>query len=279
MITIIYKITKHIGLIAGLLLFLSPGMNPLSGQIADRMPNQLKGLTVEEQLGDTIPKDIRFTNHFGEQVTLEQYFHQDKPVLLTLSYYTCPMLCPMILQGIATTADSLSLSPGSDYQMVSVSINPRETVELARAKHEKFVKMMDAPVGNRGWMFHVGKQEQISQLADTLGFPYRYLEEKEQYAHPAVYFVLTEEGVVSRYLYGLNQKKRTLRLALVEASEGEIGNTIDKVLLYCCQYNPESGSYVAIANRVMNLGAIATVFVLGGVLGVWWFREYRDGQV
>ena len=249
------------------------------GQVADRTPRLLKNIEVEEHLGDTIPSDLAFTNQFGEKVTLETYLHQGKPLLLTLSYYTCPMLCPMILQGIAQTADSLSLVPGTDYQILSFSINPRETVQLAKAKDEKYSAMMETPMGNRGWMFHVGKQQAIDRLADTLGFRYKYLEEKRQYAHPAVYFVLTENGKISRYLYGIKQNKRTLRLALVEAGKGNIGNTIDKVLLYCCQYDPDSGSYVTIANRVMNLGAIATVIILGGVLGIFWFREHRQGRI
>jgi len=248
---------------------------PLAGQVADRQPQQLEGVGVEEHLGDTIPLDLEFTDQFGQPVKLANYFHKGKPVVLVLSYYNCPMLCPMVLSGIAHTADSLSWAPGSEYQILTVSINPRETAELAKTEHDRYVGGMKTPVGPRGWVFHVGEEANIKRLADAVGFQYKYLDDKQQYAHPAVYFVLSEEGKITRYLYGIHQKRKTLRLALVEASHGKIGNTIDKVLLYCCQYDPSSGTYVTAANRVMNLVAISTALVLGSVLGAFWWHEKR----
>jgi len=248
---------------------------PVSGQNADYTPKQLEGVGVEEHLGDTIPMDLAFTDHFGNTVTLDKYFDGEKPVVLTLSYYTCPMLCPMILNGLATTADSLNWSPGNDYRIVSVSINPRETPDLAKATREKFAGQMPVPLTSTGWMFHVGKEENIRKLADAVGFQYKYVEANQQYAHPAVYFILSPAGKITRYLYGINQKKKDVRLALVEASEGKIGNVMDKVLLYCCQFDPEAGTYTTEANRVMNLAAATTALLMGSVLGVFWWRERR----
>lgn len=264
---------KYIGVILGVVLFLA-GM-PLSGQVAERQPQQLEGVGVEEHLGDTIPLDLEFTDHFGQPVKLKNYFHRGKPVVLVLSYYNCPMLCPMVLSGIAQTADSLSWAPGSEYQILTVSIDPKETVQLAKTEHDRYAGGMKTPVGPRGWVFHVGTEENIKKLADAVGFQYKYLKDKQQYAHPAVYFVLSENGKITRYLYGIHQKRQTLRLALVEASHGKIGNTIDKVLLYCCQYDPSTGTYVTAANRVMNLVALSTALVLGTFLGGIWWREKR----
>ncbi len=252
---------------------------PARGQMTDYSPASLQKIDVQEHLGESIPLDLTFNNHHGEEVTLGEYFNRDRPVLLTLAYYECPMLCTLVLNGIRNVADSVSWIPGEDYQIVTVSIDPRETPELARTKHEVYLKSLDKQVHDDSWVFLTGSGDQSRQLADALGFRYYYVEEKDIYAHPAVSYVLTESGRISRYLYGIDIQKRDLRLALAEGAEKKIGNPVEKVLLYCYQYSPDKEGYVLMAGNVMKLGGALTVVILGTVLGIFWYRERKRGQV
>jgi len=247
-------------------------------QSTDRNPQSLQKIDVNEQLGDTIPLDLQFTDHHGEQVALGKYFHQGKPVLFTLVYYECPMLCTLVLNGLRKSVDSLDWTPGEEYQMVAVSIDPRETPEMARSKHDAYLGSLEKEVSDNGWAFLVGEESQSRVLADALGFQYYYVEEKGIYAHPAVSYVLTENGKITRYLYGINHQKRNLRLALLEGSQGKIGNAADKLLLYCYQYDPDAEGYVLFAQNLMKVGGVFTVAVLGSVLGVFWWRESRKKE-
>ena len=249
----------------------------VSSQISGKNPQELQQIDVDEHLGETIPLDLQFTDHNGNSVTLGEYFNQEKPVLLTLAYYECPMLCTLVLNGIRNTADSLaSWNPGEDYQIVTVSIDPRETHGLAKSKHDAYLKSMDRQIPGDSWAFLVGGKDESRELADSLGFNYYYVPDKDIYAHPAVSYVLTEEGQITRYLYGINIKKRDLRLALTEGAKGKVGSTVDKVLLYCYQYNPDEDGYVLMAGNVMKLGGALTVILLGLFLGIFWWRETHN---
>jgi len=246
---------------------------PARGQIADQTPPALQQVKVEEHLGQTIPLDLQFTDHTGQPVTLDTYFHQGKPVLLTMVYYDCPMLCPMVLNGLRQSVDSLAWAPGDEFQMVAVSFNPRETPALAREKHDRYVNSLRQPVDGNSWAFLVGEESQSRALAQALGFRYHYVPEKQMYAHPAVSYVLTEDGKITRYLYGINHRKRDLKLALLEGAQGKIGNTMDRLLLYCYQYDSDAGGYVLFAENLMRLGGALTVVILGSVIGRYWWKE------
>lgn len=248
-------------------------VTPVMGQLADQTPPALQQVKVEEHLGQTIPLDLHFKDQNGRPVTLEQYFHQGKPVLLTMVYYDCPMLCPMVLNGLRQSVDSLAWAPGDEFQMVSVSFNPRETPALARAKHDLYVNSLRQPVDDNSWAFLVGDESQSKALAQALGFQYHYVPEKQMYAHPAVSYVLTEDGKITRYLYGINHRKRDLKLALLEGAQGKIGNTMDRLLLYCYQYDSDAGGYVLFAENLMRLGGAVTVVILGSVIGRYWWKE------
>lgn len=248
-------------------------------QISGKNPQELQNIDVNEHLGETIPLDLQFTDHNGNEVTLRDYFGQEKPVLLTLAYYECPMLCTLVLNGVRDTADSLSWQPGEDYQIVTVSIDPRETPSLAESKHDMYLKSMEKNIPGDSWAFLVGDESQSKKLAEALGFNYYYVDKKDIYAHPAVSYVLTDQGKITRYLYGIKIPKRDLRLALTEGAEGRVGSTVDKVLLYCYQYNPDKDGYVLMAGNVMRLGGAVTVVILGIFLGIFWWREkHRDRQ-
>jgi protein SCO1/2 len=206
----------------------------ISAQVIQDSVPELQGIDVVEHLGEMIPLNLTFTNDAGEQVALDHYFHQGKPVILTMAYYTCPMLCTVVLNGLSDGVRQLDWLPGKDFTMLTVSIDPKESLSVAWGKRTRYV-------GNLGksstcWRFMIGEESQSKALAEAIGFKYYYDEEQKQYAHPAVAFVVGEDGKISRYLYGIEFKPNDLKLALLEASQGKIGNTIDRLILYCYHY-------------------------------------------
>jgi protein SCO1/2 len=250
-------------------------MFSVHGQIVTEDDPNLKKIDVIEHLGEKIPLDLEFRNDKNQTVTLDQYFNKEKPVLLTLAYYRCPMLCTFVLNGLVKGASSLPYTPGNEYQIVTISIDPNEKVELAAAKKSNHVAALKKPGAENGWDFLIGEAKHSEALAEALGFKFYYDEERDEYAHPAVSFILTEQGVISRYLYGIEYQERDLRLALLEASEGKIGSTLDKIILYCYHYDPDSKGYVIFAGNVMRAGGVITVMVLGGILLILWRKEFR----
>ena len=235
---------------------------------------ELRGIDVKEQLGRNIPLDLSFTSESGETVRLNECFQDGKPVVLTLAYYECPMLCTLVLNGISKAIKELDWVPGNEYQMLTISIDPEETPKLAKAKKDRYIQSLAKnDIHDGGWRFWVGNEKNIRQLADTVGFHYFYDQKQDEYAHPAVIFVLTDKGVISRYLYGIEHTAKDLRLALLEASEGKIGSVIDRVILFCYHYDPMGKKYAIMATNVMRLGGVATVACLGLFLGVLWLKE------
>ncbi len=242
-------------------------------QVADLNPPDLEKIDVVEHSGEYIPLDLTFTNDSGEIIKLGDYFNHGKPVVLVLAYYECPMLCTLVLNGLSTGVDQLSWSPGKEFQMITVSIDPLETAALAAGKKKTYLGNMTRAIDDSGWVFMVGEESQSKGLAEVLGFKYYYDEKNKQYAHPAVVFVLTEDGKISRYLYGIEFSPRDLKLALLEASEGKIGNTIDRIILYCYHYDPDAQGYVVFAANVMRLGGGVTLAVLALFLTGLWLKE------
>ncbi len=257
------------------LLFFFIIMPAAKGQIiSDKPPQPLMDVGVEERLGETIPLDLLFVNSRGDTVTLGQYFKQGKPVLLSMVYYECPMLCTLVLNGLTNALQQIPWTPGREFQMVTVSIDPEETPDLAAQKKYRYLRSLRKPgIPEEGWVFLVGDSSQSKKLADALGFRYKYDAKQDNYAHPAVAFLLTENGKISRYLYGIEFKERDLRLALLEAGEGKIGNTLDKIILFCYHYDPDSQSYTLFATNLMRLGGVLTVIVLGILLGILWKKD------
>jgi protein SCO1/2 len=196
-----------------------------------------------------------------------------------MAYYTCPMLCTLVLNGVATGLHNLDLEPGKDFQVLTISIDTSETVELAKAKKENLLTVLGKAGGDSGWRFFVGEESQIRSLADTLGFHYYYDKKLKQFAHPAVVMVLTPDGRISRYLYGVEFKKQDLKLALMEASEGKLGTTIDRIILYCYHYNPDAKGYVLFAANLMKLGGVLTIIFIGLMLFIFWRREIKKKPI
>ena len=270
----LFKYTQNFLALAGLCAALSVPFL-VHAQVIDENPEELQRIKITEHLGDTIPLELEFTNSAGKKIKLAELFHQGKPVLLTMVYYQCPMLCTFVLNGLVDAINGLPWKPGNKFQLVSVSIKPSETAELASMKQANHLKAIDMPEDSSDWQFLVGEESQSKALAEALGFHYYLDPNTGEYAHPAAAYVLTADGKISRYIYGIQPKSQDVRLALLEASKGRIGNTLDKILLYCYRYDPSSKGYVLFARNVMKLGGVATIAVLGVFLGFWWRREKR----
>jgi len=260
---------------AVLALALAGGWVPVAAQRSEPLPADLEGVGVTQRLDESVPLDLRFRDEDGNEVRLGDYFDSQRPVLLSLVYYECPMLCTLVLDGMVRVLQGMDWVPGQNFQVVTVSIDPKETPDLARQKKENYLTSYGRPEAASGWHFLTGNEEQIRALADAVGFRYRSLEQNGEFAHPAVLFVLTPEGRISRYLFGVQHDPGTLRLSLVEASEGRIGTPVDKFLLYCYRYDAEAGTYAPVAMQIMRLGGGATALLVGGVLLGFWVRDSR----
>ena len=233
----------------------------------------LRGIDISESLGAAIPLHLQFINEEGKNVRLSDVVGEGKPVVLTMAYYECPMLCTFVLNGLSKAVKELDWIPGEKYQLLTISIDANETPELARQKRERYVDSLGKGDIRGGWQFWVGRDAQIHALSDAIGFKYFYDEKRDEYAHPAVVFVITSEGLISRYLYGIEYSPRDLRLALLEASEGKIGSIIDRVLLYCYHYDPAGKKYAIVAMNVMRFGGALTLILMGLLLGSLWLKE------
>jgi protein SCO1/2 len=243
---------------------------PLQAERMEKAPKNIEKLDVIEHLDTQLPLDLKFQDSSGKQVTLGDYFKKDRPVILSLNYSNCPMLCSLQLTALVRGLKELEWSADQQYDFVSVSIDPKETYQRAHLTKQKYFKEYDRAGTAGGWHFLCGQEESIDKLADAMGVQFQYVAERQEYAHPAVLLVCTPDGRISRYLYGINFPKQTLKLALVEASEGKIGSTIDRFLLFCFHYDADSGRYAPTARNIMKIGGFATVFILTVVLIPYW---------
>jgi protein SCO1/2 len=221
---------------------------------------------VEQRLNVKIPMDLEFVDQDGRRVKLGQFFDGKKPVILTPVYYSCPMLCNLVLDGLVNTLHELRFKMGEEYEVVSFSFDPRDTPAAAKDKHTIMTRRYGRPGSADNWHFLTGDEATIRELTDALGFRYTYDPKTRQFAHAAMVAVMTADGRISRYFYGINFSPRDMRLGLVEASKNQIGNATDQFLLMCYEYDPHTGKYSAIAMNIVRLGGAATVVALGGFL-------------
>jgi protein SCO1/2 len=269
-------------MLAAAALFAQPGqpapaqpsaMRPADSKAAS-LPAALAGVGIEQKLDALVPLDLHFRDEFNRSVPLSTYFH-GKPVLLALVYYRCPMLCTQILNGVETSLKAVSLNPGQDFEVVSVSFDPKDTAETAAGKRKMILQRYGRPGTANGWHFLTGDEPEIRALTEAAGYHYRFDPITGQFAHASAIMVLTPEGRLSRYFYGVEYAPRDVRLGLVEASANKIGSPVDQILLFCYHYDPATGKYGALAmNMVRGAGAL---FVLlgGGVLLVVFRRDLR----
>jgi protein SCO1/2 len=255
----------------------SPGdwQNPASAGVSD-----LDGVGITQKLNSRIDLDLEFVDSTGEPVVLRELF-RDKPVVLALVYYECPMLCTLELNGLMKAMRAMDLSAGKDYDVISVSFDPGETPELAARKKDEYMRQYthagfyDRERLEDGWRFLTGKEENIRKLADAVGFGYTYDEERDQYRHASAIMTLTPEGKVSRYQFGVEYSPRDLKFALMDASQEKIGSPVDAVILYCFHYDPASGKYGLVVMHALQVGGALTLVVLFGFIGLSIWRERR----
>jgi protein SCO1/2 len=264
-------------LLATALMMLAVG--PAAAQSDQQLPEDLQDVGITQNLDAALPLGLEFVDEDGRRVVLGDYFAEGRPVLLTLVYYECPMLCTLVLNGVVDVLKQLDWTPGSEFEIVTVTIDPLEKPALAKQKKKQYVEAYGKPAAAPGWHFLTGEAHAIRALADAVGFGYRYIENDDEYAHPAAIFIITPDGRVSRYLFGVKHDPKTLRLSMVEAAEGRIGSPLDKFLLYCYRYDSEEGRYAPVAIRIMRVGGIGTVLILGAALLTFWLREARQKRL
>jgi protein SCO1 len=241
------------------------GARPGSETSVNGLPKALNEVKIEQKLNEQLPLDLTFRNEQGETVRLGDYFGK-KPVVLSLVYYQCPMLCNQVLNGMVTSFKVLNFKPGEEFEVVTVSFDPLETAELARAKKSTYVNYL--PVAKRGpaangWHFLTGDQENIRRLTDAIGFHYYFDAATDQFAHSSAIYVATPQGKLSHYFYGIDYSPKDLRLSLVEASANKIGSPVDQLLLYCYHYDPATGKYGAVIINIVRLAGIGTLIAIG----------------
>jgi len=273
-----YKAYRHGIIVFGVCLALGGAWIPGASAQLNREPQELEGVEVTEHLNTALPLDLTFLDEEGKEVRLAGYFSGHQPVIINLGYYRCPMLCGLILNGLLEGLKEMPLTAGKDFQIVTLSIDPLETPNLAKFKKQNVIKEYGRSEGFQGWDFLTGKNEAIQKLTSTVGFGYKWIEKRKEYAHPAALILCTPDGRVSRYLYGIQFDPQTLRLSLVEASEGKIGTTLDHFLLTCFHYDPSVSRYAPVAMNIMRLGGGLTVAAVGIFLGIYWSREYRKNR-
>jgi protein SCO1/2 len=236
-------------------------------------PELLKEVGIDQKLNDQIPLDVAFRDEHGNPVQLRQYFG-NKPVILSLVYFNCPMLCTQVLNGLTSSLKLQSLDAGKDFNVLTISIDPTDKPLIAEARQEMYTGMYGRQGAAQGWHFLTGEDSQIKQLASAVGFRYAFDPDSKQYAHASAIIVLTPEGKISRYLYGIQYPHRDLRLALVEASEGKIGSPVDSILLFCYHYDPHTGKYGLLISHVIQASGGLTVLALGILIVVLSRREH-----
>ena len=268
--------------VAGLLLVASPrgaraDLVPQSEQVerTEPLPRRLVGVDVKEHLAAPVPMDLVFEDQNGKAATLKDYFDGTVPVVLTMNYSNCPMLCSLQLTALVEGLKKVDWAIGKDYRMVTVSYDPAETQELAHRTHARYLAQYGRPGSEGGWHFLHGSEANVKAMAKALGISYSYNEARKEYVHPATVVLTTPSGKIDRYLYGLDYPEKTLHLSLVESSEGKIGTTVDQLILFCFHYDASEGRYAPIARNIMRAGGGVTVFMLAGFLTVLSRRDKK----
>jgi protein SCO1/2 len=239
-----------------------PGESRVAG---DQRPAILAPIKIDQKIDSQIPLDLKFTDDNGKPVRLGDYFGK-KPVVLTMVYYTCPMLCSQVLNGMTASLEVLRYNAGKEFEVVAVSIDPDETPEEAAKKKAIYLHNYGRPGTENGWHFLTGKKPEIDELARAIGFHYAYDPETKQYAHASGIMVAKPDGKLAQYFYGIEFSPKDLLLGITEASAGKAGSLVDEVILYCYHYDPEKGHYGAVIVRVLRLAGAATVLILGSFI-------------
>jgi protein SCO1 len=255
----------------------APKLQP-GDSVPNVKPSILDQVGLDQRLNQQVPLDLAFNDESGQAIQLQQYFGQ-KPVLLMLVYYQCPMLCTQVLNGFTGAMNGIvRFNIGREFNVVTVSIDPRDKPEDAATAKKRYLQRYRRAGAAEGWHFLTGKKDQIDALAQAVGFRYAWDPEIQQYAHVSGIMLLTPQGRVAQYYYGIEYAPRDIQLGLIEASKGKIGSVVDQVLLYCYHYDPRQGKYGAAIFNVLRLSALATVLALGGFMLIMFRRDSLAAQ-
>jgi protein SCO1/2 len=241
------------------------GLTPRPSDPAATPIDALRDIGIEQRLNQQLPLDVVLRDEAGRSVRLGQYF-TTRPVLLVLAYYECPMLCTLVLRGVASAHKALPFEPGGEFEVITVSFDPAETPRLAAAAKAQYVREVGRAGAQDGWHFLTGSAAAIAQITRAVGFRYKYDEARDEFAHAAAIIVLTPAGRIARYFFGIEYSPRDLRFGLIEASQHRIGSTADRLMLLCYRYDPAAGKYSLVALRVVRLAGVVTVVALGAFL-------------
>lgn len=239
---------------------------------SSQKPSILDQVGIDQRLNQQIPLELEFIDENGQPVHLQQYFGE-KPVVLTLVYYQCPMLCSQVLNGLTSSLNVLKFNVGREFNVVTVSFDPRDTPATASDTKKRFLQRYRRPGSEQGWHFLTGKKDQIDALAQAVGFRYAWDPEIQQYAHASGIMLLTPDGHVAQYYYGIEYAPRDLKLGIIQTSQGKIGSLVDQMLLYCYHYDPSRGKYGAAIFNILRISALASVLVLGGFMFLMFRRD------
>jgi protein SCO1/2 len=263
--------TRLIGLICALVMMLggAESIGSVSAQTSSTIPDA----GIDQKLGAQVPLDLAFQDESGNPVRLSDYFGT-KPVILTLVYYNCPMLCTQVLNGVTESLSNLRFNIGNEFTVVTVSFDSRETSQLAAAKKQLYVRRYGRSGAAAGWHFLTGDEDSIKRLTDSVGFRYQFDPQTGQFAHASGIMVLTPEGKIARYFYGIRYEPRDLRLGLVEASAEKIGSPVDQVLLLCYHYDALTGKYSAVTMNFVRIGGALTLLLVAGAI-IWMLHGER----
>jgi protein SCO1/2 len=240
-----------------------------------QLPGALQGVGIDQKLDQQLPLNLTFHDEYGRDVPLSSFFHAKKPVVLALVYYRCPMLCTQILSGLESSLKVVSFNPGQDFEVVSISFDPKDTPQIAAEKKQNYLKRYGRPNTANGWHFLTGDDNNIKALTDAVGFHYKYDAKTDQFAHASGIMIVTPDGRLSKYFYGVEYSPRDVRLGLVEASQNKIGNPVDALLLFCYHYDPATGKYGAVARTMIRFAGAAFVLIGGSFLFIVFRRDFR----
>ena len=257
------------------------GARTETGTSSTGLPTALRDVRIEQKLDQQVPLDLVFRDENGQAVKLSQYFGR-KPVVLAFVYYDCPMLCTQVLNAMVTSFRVLPFQVGKEFDVVTVSFDPRETSTIASAKKQVYMKYLPARMradAESGWHFLTGDQASITQLTDAVGFHYRYDEATKQFAHASGIMVTTPQGKLSRYFYGVDYPARDLRLGLIESSANKIGSPVEQLLLYCYHYDPATGKYGVAIMKVMRIAGVATLLAIAAMILLLKGRNHKLAEV
>jgi len=244
---------------------------------AEPAPEEVRNVGIDEHLDAQLPLDLEFVDHTGKPVRLRDYFDHNRPVILTLNYYKCPMLCGLMLNSLADTLKELDWTAGDRFRVLTVSFDASETHHLASVKRQNYLEYYGRPQAAQGWEFLTGRQKSIDSLLTATGFRIQWDVEQQQWVHVAALIICTPDGRISRYLVDIVYPQQTVRLSLVEASEGKIGTALDHILLYCYHYDGKGG-YALAAMNLVRAGGGVTLVIVGVFLAILWRRERRRAK-